>query len=445
MKKSVLSLFILSAVLFSSTVQAQENCTPTPPDGLNELAAFSLFQGNYNSKDYPFALKMGRWILCKKPMTLEGFPGFKLTTQLDRFSIIYSEIAGSQSDPAIKTAYLDSALYVLDLKQELFGEDPDIQYDVHQKKGRFFLENYNFIQGGIGKAYDQFQEMFDLDPEKTTKLGNGYYVEVLLNDRVSKRMKEEAQAIIDKAKPYANPKTLDFINDKQKDLLGSPQEQIAYYNVILTAEPDNLEALKIVANAYDQLGDNEKYIAAKRKIYELEPTFRSAIELANIERGNGEYDQAEIHYKEALNLASTDEEKIDANVRLSDVYADTDRLEISKRYIQEAIKLNPNSGTPYIKLASLYGKAVNACTADRKLQAEDKIVYWVVLDYLNKAKQVDPSVSNTVNSQLSTYEQVTPTAVDKFLTLNIQNGDKIKVDRTLMPCYGWINETTTVR
>ena len=42
----------------------------------------------------------------------------------------------------------------------------------------------------------------------------------------------------------------------------------------------------------------------------------------------------------------------------------------------------------------------------RKLEARDKVVYWVVLDYLNRAKSVDAGVTNTVNSQLATYKRL---------------------------------------
>jgi len=64
---------------------------------------------------------------------------------------------------------------------------------------------------------------------------------------------------------------------------------------------------------------------------------------------------------------------------------------------------------------------------------------------LNKAKRVDPSVANSVDRQFSTYEEVTPNSEDKFFTLDLKNGDSITIDGSLMSCYSFINETTTVR
>ena len=74
------------------------------------------------------------------------------------------------------------------------------------------------------------------------------------------------------------------------------------------------------------------------------------------------------------------------------------------------------------------------------------MVYWLVIDYLNMAKAKDSSVANTVNSQLGNYEAVTPTGEDKFLRLdNLEDGQKVKIDGSVAPCYSWINKTTTVR
>jgi len=123
----------------------------------------------------------------------------------------------------------------------------------------------------------------------------------------------------------------------------------------------------------------------------------------------------------------------------------TENLQSAKRYVQQALQIDPNDGNTIIKMATIYGAAVTKCTQGRKLEAADKVVYWVVIDYLNKAKRADSSVSGTVNQQLSTYQDVTPNSEDKFFTLNLEDGDTIRVDGSLMDCYSWINETTTVR
>ena len=143
-----------------------------------------------------------------------------------------------------------------------------------------------------------------------------------------------------------------------------------------------------------------------------------------------------------LNLIWT---KKELNLDLADVYMSMEQLSTAKKYVTAAISIDSNYGLAYIKMATLYGQAVSKCTENRKLEAKDKVVYWLVVDYLQKAKRVDPSVSSTVSNQLPTYEAVTPSTEDKFFTLGFEDGQKVKVDGDLVSCYSWINETTTVR
>ena len=141
------SLTVIIVILFASSalVTAQAECAAQPPDGLKPIAAFSIFQSNYKNKDYQFALKYGRWILCSKPKTIEDFPSFDLSRQMDKFTTIYQEIAKNETDPSIKATYLDSALMIFEEKIILFKEDKEEMYQTHQQKGRFYLENNSLI------------------------------------------------------------------------------------------------------------------------------------------------------------------------------------------------------------------------------------------------------------------------------------------------------------
>ena len=65
---------ILGIMLIGASGLKAQDCNPSPPQGMQEIAAYSIFQGNYSNGDYPFALKYGRWMLCKKPTEIEGIP-----------------------------------------------------------------------------------------------------------------------------------------------------------------------------------------------------------------------------------------------------------------------------------------------------------------------------------------------------------------------------------
>ncbi|SMO63778.1 tetratricopeptide repeat protein [Gracilimonas mengyeensis] len=443
MKKLILILGIL--LVSSSLTRAQADCNETPPDGLSPIAAYSLFYENYRNGDYQFALKYGKWMACAKPDQIEGNPQFKLDTQYNRLVNIYTEIGRAKEDPEERSAYIDTALTLINESLELFGDTPEEEFDIIFRRGRFYQENYDAIENGLQKAYDDYQKMIELNPEKGVSAGDGYYLRVLLEYLVDNDMKERAQTVIDVAEPVAQGQTLDMIKEKQQELLGSPEEQIAYYEPLIKDEPENVEAWKALAGAYGSVGERQKQRNALIKVNELESSYESAYAVAEQAASDARYADAAKYFKQALDRAETDDQREELYMRLADAYISLEQLPAAKQYVQRAREIAPNDGNVYLKMATVYGAAVTQCTENRKLEAADKVVYWVVIDYLNRAKQVDSSVANTVNRQLSTYKDVTPNAEDKFFTLSLEDGDSITIDGSRMDCYSWINETTTVR
>lgn len=440
-------LITLLGILFVSSpiINAQAECQQEPPSGLSPLAAYSIFYENYKSGDYEFALNYGRWMVCAKPETIEGNPRFSLLTQYERLVKIYDEIGRSKDDPTIKAAYIDTAETLLNEAIEMFGDNPEDKFDLVFDRGRFYQQNYNIIDGGLQKAYSDYEMLFEIDPERAANMGNGYYLRQALNFVVNEGRKEDAQNLIDTVKPLVSGELASFLDEKQQDILGSPQERVAYFKPIVEEDPNNLDAWKALEGAYESLDQRDKLYEVKVKINELEPTYDSAFSLADFDRSNANYREAITFYQQALERAKTDNQRKTVYLRLADMNINIENLQTAKRYVQQALQIDPNDGNTIIKMATIYGAAVTKCTQGRKLEAADKVVYWVVIDYLNKAKRVDPSVAGTVNQQLSTYVDVSPNSEDKFFTLNLEDGDTIRVDGSLRDCYSWINESTTVR
>ncbi len=438
---TIIGIFVLA----STGLQAQEECNPNPPFGMAEIAALSIYQGNYNNKDYPFALSYGRWMTCKKPKTMEGNPRFSLAREYRRIIDIYTQIGLSKTDPSEREAYIDTALALFAESFEIFTDEEQDKYELLQRRGRYYLENYRVIDNGLQLAYADFKEMFDRDPETTTTTADGYYVRILVDNYARTNQKEEANSLIDAATPYSTPDLLMFFDETRKGLFESPEEIISYYEPLLEENPNDIEALKALSDAYDDLNMVPELIEVLRKIHAIEPTFDSALQLADVEQGNAQYSEAEAFYIEALELAPTDNAKKEINLDLADVNISLERLQTAKRYIQAALEIDPNYGLALIKMAAIYAQAVTSCTSDRDLEPFDRVVYWVVIDYLNRAKNVDASVTSTVNGQLPSFEAVQPSTQDKFFDLGYENGQTVRVDASLNACYSWINESTTVR
>lgn len=69
--------------------------------------------------------------------------------------------------------------------------------------------------------------------------------------------------------------------------------------------------------------------------------------------------------------------------------------------------------------------------------ALNKCTYFAVIDKLQKAKSVDPSVAEEANKLIGSYAGHTPKDEDLFF-LGLKKGNSVTIG-------GWIGETTTIR
>jgi len=178
-------------------------------------------------------------------------------------------------------------------------------------------------------------------------------------------------------------------------------------------------------------------------MYEVNPTFENSMMMATILKKNSDNKSSIVTLKEALSKANNKADKATVYYELADSYLLLEDLQKARDNAKKAIAENGKWGQPYIKLAAIYAQAVSTC-ASSNMEREDKVVYWLVLDLLDKAKEVDSEVASLVKNLYKSYLPVTPTAEEKFFKA-WKAGTQIKVDKSLRSCYDWINETTTIR
>lgn len=436
-------LLLLSAlVLFgSSGVMAQSS--PTPPSGMSEIQAYSIFYENYKNESYEGALQFGRWIWKGMPETIKGYSKFDLRTNLDRFVNIYGALSKKAQDPALAEAYADTALMIFDKIEQKYGDSLN-KFEFAIDKGRFYQSHSNAIANAPEKAAEQYMKAFELQPEKFTKMADGYYVQALVQSLMSEDKKDKALAIIDKAEPYASSKLKDYFSSARNKLFDSPEERIAFLESELKKDPKNVKVLNQLQNIYEQQDMTQKLNEVSKKLYEINPNYENALALGESAMSDARYDEAIQYFKEALDKAKKAEQKAAIALNISRAYSNQDQLQSARRYARMAARNDSDWGKPYIQIADIYAQAVSECTENRKMEVEDRVVYWLVLDYLNKAQRVDSSVSNEVDRKKQAYAPVTPSTEQIFFK-NWKDGQQLTVDSSLASCYGWINETTTVR
>lgn len=431
---------LLFVVGYSSVLQAQSE----PPYGMSEIEAYSIFYDNYRQGDYDMALQFGRWMLEKKPRTIEGFGRFSLPTQYNRMRRIFTEKAEAESDPSLKEAYLDSVIFVIDDALEIFSEDEIDVFEWKFNKGQFYQRYSSSFDGGMDKAIEIYEELFETDPNRLTEAADGYYARLLLENYVSNNEREKALSMIETIEPIGGEEVQQAISEAQNEIFSDPAERIEFLEEELAKSPEDEQLLKELATLYEGQGMRAKAIETAQTLYEINPDFDNTRKLADYAKADAQYGLANQYLKEALEKAENNTVKRDITLEIADAYQNMDQFREARRFARQAIELDPAWGKPYQEIATIYAQTISRCTQNRKIDRDDRRVYWLVMDYLDKAREVDSSVASSVRNQLSTYEPVAPTTQDKFFR-GWETGDQINIDGSQHECYSWINETTTVR
>jgi len=415
-----------------------------PPYGMSELQAYSIFYENYRTGSYDMALQFGKWMLEAQPRSIEGANRFSLPRQYERMINVYTELSKQESDPSISTAYLDTVQIIYDEAFEIFSEDEIDYYDWHFNKGRFYQENQSNISNGMNKAYEEYEKAYELDPERLAQAGDGYYINILLSNYVSQGERDKALAMIDEVEEFAGNSLMNQINEIRDGLFSDPEERIEFLEGRLAENPNDLALLKEIAELYEEQDNRDKAIEYARRIFDAEQNFENAKRLAEYAQSAGENSQGLNFWQRALDLAESNSQRKTAIMQLADINQNMGNLQTARRLARRGLQIDRNWGAAYIKIADIYAAAIRQCTSGRTMERDDRSVYWLVLDYLDRARNADSSVANVVQRQYRTYEPVTPSSEDKFFR-GWETGDEIQIGSNISDCYAWIDETTTVR
>ena len=180
----------------------------------------------------------------------------------------------------------------------------------------------------------------------------------------------------------------------------------------------------------------------------LEPEISDAYNLAFMSRQKDLHDKVLQYYKKAIELVDKEIENENRVIEMADllemkaqyytelgeyVYREDKDLQQSREYARQAIKANPNYGKAYLLIGNIYASVKDY----GENELESKSIYWLAVDYYQKAKQLDPNMSDDAKKQIDIYSQYFPKKETIFF-YGYNEGDPFEIG-------SWINETTKVR
>lgn len=199
----------------------------------------------------------------------------------------------------------------------------------------------------------------------------------------------------------------------------------------------NLSYLNRVLSFYRRVKCTESavYFEAAVAAHKIEPSSESAAALAGMSFGKEEFQQAINFYEEATKLSTVPADQSDYQMRIAQIYySKLENYPRTKTHAQRAIEFKSDNGTAFLLIGMAYAGARGIFNDD----ILNKTVFWAAVDKFNRAKQVDPSLTEDANKLIATYSRYFPSKEDIFMHPDLGAGKSFFVG-------GWIAESTICR
>jgi hypothetical protein len=356
---------------------------------------------------------------------------------------IYKYLIENEKNDVIKTRRIDSLMLIYDQRMEYFREEGLVK----GRKGMDLVRYTDRLQEG----YALLKESISLLKEKSEDAVLAGFMQVsvqLLKNGTNSQADfltdySLASSILDQRK----------VDEPDKEKLKKLSETIS--GIFMSVETIDCPSLSnILETLYDsnqenadwlkqacimlegsKCQDSEFYLRCSEQLYVLQPTADAAAQLGNLFLRNKNDQRCIEFYTKAAEAESIPEKKARYIYMVAVVKGkDASQYREARTLAQEAIKLNPAWGEPYLLIGNMYASSAKTCGSN---DFEQKAIYWVAVDQYMKAKSIDAGVTEEANRLINQYAPYFPNKETAFFS-GFTEGNPYTVG-----C--WINETTRVR
>jgi len=437
--KRTLSTILTGTLLtvLSISLQGQKGVETGTPFGRGEdstrcLRNTSLYSTYYENKDYNMALQFWR------PVFFEC-PGSSKNTYI-KGEAMYKEFFRKSGN----RAYIDTVLLIIDQRTKYFNEAP-----ANSLRKAFALYEFGGNDPDYAKqCYDLIKGVMETSPQSFDYTYSSLYMAITAKCYSLKVL--DAPAVItaysqtmkvvdgqlsrkpDDARYLEARKNIDAVFRSSGAASCSNIEEL--FTADVNQNPSDTAMLRKVLSMLTESGckDSELYFKAASNLYRSEPNASSAAQLAEMNVARKNYSEAEKYYTEAVEFETNQVVKSGLLTKLATLELASDSKQAARDFARAAYALDPTNGNAlYIIAESYAGARIGE-------QFENQTVYWVVVDYLIRAKNTDPTLKNQVDERIAIYSRLYPTKEEAFFRSLVDEGASYQVG-------GWVNESTTVR
>lgn len=366
---------------------------------------------------------------------------------IDGMSLVRRLISKNASNVEYRNALVDTLLTLHDVRAKYY---PKYAVTALNNKG---LDMSNYVKSDSQKLYDGYEGIIAHNQEQTK-------VQIFLFDLQAAIDLFQAGALdaekvidiyqrnndlIEKA-PVRNDIEGEQNNNVKSDMgnlfaaskVASCDHLMAIYTPRFEADPENLDLATSIVRTMSLAEDctgNDLFLKAVTTMNKLNPSANSAYYLYKLHSAKGDVNEAITYMEEAI--AS---EESDSKTDLEWTYELATfcfKSGLNAKAVDYAGNVAANSeelaGKAYFLMGTIW--ASTRCGGD---EISSRAPFWVACDYMNKAKNADPSLAESASEHIRQYSAYFPQAAEAFM-YDITNGQSYTV------VCGGMRATTTVR
>lgn len=324
---------------------------------------------------------------------------------------MFYNLINAEQDQAKKKQYFDEMMELFDLRQKnlnvlnTFANTKSTLGDVLSVKAEYYNWTAPAVLGkdfDLRESYKNFSEAIKMVNEQGGREITGTFLQTffLVSDAVYKAMPNttreqylqdylDSKDACEKMLQLAKEAKANGDNEKAEKLLATYDAPLAAIEQIFSQSgaADSTQLIAIYTKKFDaykgdinklnssltlmqqnDLDDVDIYYQYAEAAYALEPTFTSAIGLAQKAQKDGEHEKMLEYYNKALELATSDARRGAICLNICNGLTKSKQYTGALTYAEKAIGYNPDlTGKAYLKMANIYtllgqyGEAIGYC------------------------------------------------------------------------------------
>jgi tetratricopeptide (TPR) repeat protein len=440
MKKFKILLLATVAMIAGGSISASAQ-GKYGADSANCVLYLSYYKEYFKQKNYDSALPNWRKAYRYCPPTASQNMLIDGTTLMRR-------VISKTSDQTYRKALIDTLLTLQDVRSKYY---PKYAVTALNNKG---VDMSNFLKDDPQALYDGLNEIIDANGVKTRpsillfdlNAAISLYKDGKLGAEDVIKNYQNAIALIDQSMVGKTDAQKENEKKVKSDIEGlfinsnvaSCDNLIALFTPRYEANPNDLELVTNIVrmmSSTENCTDNDLYLKAATSMYQLEPSPQSAYFLYKLNAARGNVDDAIKYMNEATVSDSIDNGTLASyEYELATFCVKNNRDLAGFEAAQKAMELDPSlTGKCYYLMGTIWGSL--KCGGN---EITSRANFWVAVDYMQKAKNADSSLTDDCNDMIRQYSVYFPKTADAFM-YDLTAGSSYSIS------CGGLHANTTVR